>query len=107
MAHGYWVIEFRSVSNQDAVDRYAAIAGPAIRAHGGRVLAGGVPAATFEVGLPLRAALVEFDSVDLAIAAYESAEYQAAVAHLDGAAERDFRVVEGSAWVEADSLARR
>jgi len=95
MPRGYWVIEFRSVLNQAGVDRYAQVAGPAIRAHGGRVLVGGQPIATFEVGLPLRAAVVEFDTLDLALEAYRSADYQAAVAHLSGAAERDVRIVEG------------
>jgi uncharacterized protein (DUF1330 family) len=96
MPRGYWVIEFRSVSNQAGVDRYAEVAGPAIRAHGGRVVVGGQPVTTFEVGLPLRAAVVEFDTVDLAIAAYRSADYQAAVIHLSGAAERDVRILEAA-----------
>jgi uncharacterized protein (DUF1330 family) len=95
MAHGYWVMTFRSISDPAAVDRYAAAAEPAIRAHGGRVLAAGVPAATYEAGLSQRVAIVEFDSLAAAIAAYESADYQVAVAHLVGAVERDVRVIEG------------
>jgi uncharacterized protein (DUF1330 family) len=86
---------FRSVTDQGGLDRYTAAAGAAIRAEGGRVLAVGVPAFTYEAGLPQRVAIVEFDSLDAANAAYRSPQYQAAVQHLVGAAERDVRIVEG------------
>jgi len=39
--------------------------------------------------------MIEFDSVEKAIAAYESPEYQAAVKVLKGAVERDVRILEG------------
>src|ERR1700756_1022066 len=96
MANGYWVMTFRSVSDQGGVDRYAAAAGPVIRAHGGRVLAAGPPAFTFEAGLAQRVAIVEFSSLNAANAAYRSPEYQAAVRHLSGAAERDVRIIEST-----------
>jgi len=38
--------------------------------------------------------LIEFDSLEQAIAAYESDAYKAAFQHLKGAAERDGRIVE-------------
>ncbi|HUB91088.1 MAG TPA: DUF1330 domain-containing protein [Dyella sp.] len=95
MASGYWVVVFRSISDPAGLDRYTAAAVPAIRAHGGRVLAAGVPGFAYESGTLQRVALVEFDSLDAANAAYGSADYQAAVRHLDGAAERDVRIVEG------------
>ena len=96
MASGYWVMTFRSISDQAGVDRYAAAAGPVIRAHGGRVLGAGVPAFTYEAGLPQRVAIVEFSSLSAANAAYRSQEYQAAVHHLSGTAERDVRIIEGA-----------
>jgi len=96
MASGYWVMTFRSISDQAGVDRYAAAAGPVIRAQGGRVLAAGVPTYTYEAGTPQRVAIVEFSSLEAADAAYRSPEYQAAVQHLVGAAERDVRLVEGA-----------
>jgi uncharacterized protein (DUF1330 family) len=41
--------------------------------------------------------MIEFDSVTQAIAAYESDAYKAALRRLDGAAERDVRIMEGVA----------
>jgi len=42
-----------------------------------------------------RTVLVEFDSVEQAVAAYESDAYKAALNILGDAVERDFRIVEG------------
>lgn len=95
MANGYWIVTFRSISDQAGVDRYAAAAGPVIKAHGGRVLVAGLPAFVHEAGLPQRVAIVEFDNLSAAEAAYRSADYQATVQYLVGAAERDVRIVEG------------
>ena len=96
MASGYWVMTFRSVSDQTGVDRYAAAAAPVIRAHGGRILAAGPPAFSYEAGSLQRVAIVEFSNLEAADTAYRSPEYQAAVQHLAGAAERDVRIVEGT-----------
>jgi uncharacterized protein (DUF1330 family) len=41
--------------------------------------------------------VIEFDSVDAAVAAYESPGYQAALAALGDGAERDLRVIEALA----------
>lgn len=95
MAKGYWVMTFRSISDQVGVDRYATAAGPVIRALGGRVLAVGVPGFTYESGMAKRVAIVEFDSLQAADVAYRNPEYQAAVEYLTGAAERDVRIIEG------------
>jgi uncharacterized protein (DUF1330 family) len=96
MAKGYWVVAWRSVSDQAAVDRYVPPATAAIQAHGGRVVAGGVPARAYEQGLPSRLVIVEFETLQSAISAYESPAYQAALAHLAGVAERDVRIIEGT-----------
>jgi uncharacterized protein (DUF1330 family) len=95
MAKGYWIAFYRSVSNPDALAQYARLAGPAIQAGGGRFLARDNPARAFEAGLSQRAVLIEFDSVERAIATYESPAYEAALRVLDGAAERDLRILEG------------
>jgi uncharacterized protein (DUF1330 family) len=87
---------FRSISDQTGVDRYAAAAGPVIRAHGGRILAAGPPAFSYEAGSLQRVAIVEFSNLEAADAAYRSPEYQAAVQYLAGAAKRDVRIVEGA-----------
>jgi uncharacterized protein (DUF1330 family) len=95
MAKAYWIGCYRSISNPAALDAYAKLAGPAIIAAGGRFLARGGPARTFEAGLNQRTVVIEFDSVDKAIAAYTSDGYAAALKALQGAAERDIRIVEG------------
>src|SRR4029453_12123080 len=94
MKSAFWVIAWRSVSDPSAVERYAATASAAILAHGGRFVARGNPAKSYESGLPSRLVIIQFESLQSAITAYESPEYQAAVAHLAGAAERDVRVIE-------------
>ena len=91
----YWITFYRSISNPDALAAYAALAVPAIEAGGGRILARGLAAHAFEGGLRERTVLVEFDSLERARTTYESAAYQAAVAKLTGAVERDLRLVEG------------
>ena len=96
MAKGYWVTFYRSISNPDAVAEYAKAAGPAIQAGGGRILSRGVPAKTFEAGMAMRSVVLEFDSVEKAIATFESPAYQAAAKLLKGAAERDIRILEGA-----------
>lgn len=95
MAKAYWVTTYRSVSNPDAVAAYAKLAGPAIAAGGGRFLARGVPAQTYEAGLQQRTVLIEFDSVEHAKTTHDSPAYQEALAALAGGAERDMRIVEG------------
>lgn len=96
MAKAYWVATYRSVSNPDALAAYARLSGPAIVAAGGRILVRGMPAQTYEAGLAQRTVVIEFDSVEQARAAHDSAAYQEALAALAGGAERDIRIVEGA-----------
>src|SRR5688572_19409834 len=93
VAKGYWVIAWKSVSDPAEVGRYVAPATEAIVSYGGRVVIAAVPARTYEEGLSSRTVLVEFESLDAAIAAYESPDYQATLVHLHGTAERDERIV--------------
>lgn len=74
---------------------YGKLAGPAIQAGGGRFLARGMPAKVYEAGLEQRAVLVEFDSIEMAIATHDSPDYQAALKALGNGAKRDIRIVEG------------
>lgn len=97
MAKAYWICFYRSISNPDALAAYAKLAGPAIQAGGGRFLARGGVAKTYEAGLNQRTVMIEFDSVEQAIAAHDSAGYQAALKALNNGAERDMRIVEGIA----------
>jgi uncharacterized protein (DUF1330 family) len=95
MAKGYWICFYRSISNPTALAEYARLAGPAIQSGGGRFLARGTPAKTFEAGKDQRTVVIEFDSVQQAASTYESEAYQAALRVIDGAVERDVRIVEG------------
>jgi uncharacterized protein (DUF1330 family) len=95
MAKGYWINFYRSVSNPAAAAEYAKLAGPVIQAAGGRFLARGMPVRTYEAGVNQRSVIIEFDSVEKAIATYQSPEYQSALRFLQGAAERDVRILEG------------
>jgi uncharacterized protein (DUF1330 family) len=97
MAKAYWVVSYRSIRNPDALAAYAKVAAPAVLAAGGRFVARGNAAKAYEAGQLLRTVVVEFDSLEKAIAAHDSPGYQAAVALLGGdAAERDFRIVEAA-----------
>ncbi|RUZ71289.1 DUF1330 domain-containing protein [Mesorhizobium sp. M7A.F.Ca.US.006.01.1.1] len=95
MAKGYWIAFYRSVSHPAALAEYAKLAGPALAEAGGTALARGAPAKVFEDGINQRTVIIEFESVEKAIAAYETDGYRAARAVLGRAAERDLRIVEG------------
>ena len=96
MAKGYWITLYRHIADPARLAKYAALAGPAIEAGGGRILARGVATTTFEDGENQRTVVIEFDSVSRAVATYNSPGYQAAVAVLTGAVEREVRIVEGA-----------
>lgn len=95
MAKGYWIACYRSVSDPAKLAEYAKLGGPALIAAGGKVLARGGTAKVFEAGIEQRTVVLEFESVEKAIAAYDSEGYRAARAILGNAAERDLRIVEG------------
>jgi uncharacterized protein (DUF1330 family) len=96
MAKGYWIALYHSVSDANALAAYAKMATPAIQAFGGRFLARGIPAKTYESGLDQRSIVIEFESVEKAVGAYESPDYQRALELLKGHADRDIRIVEGA-----------
>jgi uncharacterized protein (DUF1330 family) len=95
MAKGFWVSTYRSISNPDKLAAYAKLAGPAIEAGGGKFLARSTAVKAYEAGLLQRTVLVEFPSVEAAVATHDSAGYKAALAALGDGAERDLRIVEG------------
>ena len=95
MAHAYWVGCYHSISHPDKLAAYATLAGPAIAKHGGKFLARGMPAKIYEHGMHQRTVLIRFDTVAAAIAAHDSAEYQAALKALADGAVRDIRIMEG------------
>jgi len=97
MAKAYWIAFYRGIKNPDALAAYAKLAGPAIQGGGGRFLVRGTPSKVYEAGLNQRTVVIEFDSVQQAVAAHDSPAYQAALKALGDGAERDMRIVEGAA----------
>jgi uncharacterized protein (DUF1330 family) len=97
MKKGYWVVVYRSISDESAVKAYGALALPAVESNGGSFLTRSTSLIqSHEDGLPLRTILVEFDSYEIALAAHESEAYQKALQALGSGAQRDFRIVEGA-----------
>ena len=96
MKQDYWVVAYRSLSDESAVKAYAALAVPAVQSFGGRFLTSSTSRVqAYEAGLQQRSVIVEFDSYDTALAAHESVAYQKALQALGSGAERDYRIVEG------------
>jgi uncharacterized protein (DUF1330 family) len=95
MAKAYWISVYRSVSDPAALAAYGKLALPALEAAGGRFLARGLPAKLYEGGLAQRTVLIEFDSVERAIAAHDSPAYQEALRVLGNAVDREIRILEG------------
>jgi uncharacterized protein (DUF1330 family) len=92
----YWITTYTTVHDADKVAAYAALAGPALTAAGGRFLVRGFPEVTFEKGESTRTVVIEFPSVEAAVAAHDSEAYQEALRALGDGADRDMRVVPGA-----------
>ena len=95
MAKAYWISCYRNISDPAKLTAYAQLAGPAIESGGGRFLARATAAQAYEDGKTERTVIIEFASVEQAIATHDSAAYQAALAALAGGAVRDLRIVPG------------
>ena len=95
MAKGYWLECYRAVGNPAVMPDYAERAGATVRAGGGRFLARGGRMEAHEAGFAERTVIVEFPSFEQAVATHDGEAYRAAAALLEGAVERDFRIVEG------------
>ena len=96
MAKGYWINMFRSVKDPAKVEAYRKLAGPVMQASGGKFLVRGDPAKAYEAGAMQRVVVIEFESVEQAIAVHDSPGYQAALTALGDGAVRDLRIVEGT-----------
>lgn len=90
----YWITHVK-VTDADSYGRYAALAGPAITAHGGRFLARNGAYKQLEGNERARNILIEFPDLATAEACYKSEAYQAALVHARDASERDLVIVEG------------
>lgn len=95
MAKGYWVSVYPADTDLERLTVYEKLAGPAVRAGGGRVLSRGGRVVAHEAGITQRVVLIEFDGFEQAVAAYESEAYRKALVAIPEGFERDFRIIEG------------
>ena len=93
MPTALWIAHV-TVTDAEAYGRYAALSGPAIAAYGGVFLARGGRHVNLEGNDRPRNVVARFLSLEAAVECYNSAAYQAALAHAKGAAIRDMMVVE-------------
>ena len=96
MRKAYWISTYQKIIDSGKVAAYAALAGPAISAGGGRFLARGLPEKTYEAGISERTVLIEFDSIETAITTHDSPGYAEALKALNGGAIREIRIVEAA-----------
>ena len=88
------IVTYKSVLDEEKLAKYATLAGPAMMAAGGRILARGMPVAVKEAGKAARTVVIEWDSLEAAENGYASDGYKAALTALDGGAIREFRYIE-------------
>ncbi len=91
----YWISSYLEVTDETRLKAYAELAFPALTSAGGTFLARSLPAAVFEAGKEMRSVVIEFPTVDAALAAHASPAYQEALEALGDGAVRDLRIVEG------------
>ena len=96
MSKAYWISTYQKINDPDKLAAYTALAGPAITAGGGKFIVRGMPARTYEAGVNDRTVVIEFESVDAAMATHDSSDYAAALAALDDGAIREIRIIEGT-----------
>ena len=93
MPTALWIAHV-TVTDSVAYGRYAALAGPAIAAHGGVFLARGGAYVQLEGRDRARNVVARFPSLAAAVECYNSPRYQEGLAFARGAALRDLMVVE-------------
>ena len=95
MKKGYWVVAYRTVGDEATMKNYLTLAIAALGQFGARTLVSPKSVVTArEAGLKQMTVVVEFDSYEIALAAYESAEYKKALAALGSGVERELRIAE-------------
>ena len=94
MPKGYWIPHL-DVSNPQGFQAYREMADAWHRHNGSRLLARGGRREVVEGKMRGRNVLREYDSFDVAVAAYHSPEYSRAHVLREGHAECDFLIVEG------------
>jgi uncharacterized protein (DUF1330 family) len=95
MPKAYMVLSYQTPPDPQKLAAYGKLAIPAFDPFGARLLARGNAVAAYERGLKERVLIIEFPSVERAIAAHDSPAYQEALKALGDGAVRDVRIVEG------------
>lgn len=94
MAKGYWIARV-DVRDAERYKDYVSAAKPAFERYGAVFLARGGPAEKLEGDIRARNVIIEFPSMEAAVACYNSPEYQIAAAIRQEVADADMLVVEG------------
>ncbi|MDX1522851.1 MAG: DUF1330 domain-containing protein [Anaerolineae bacterium] len=85
-----------NVTNMEQYQEYMKLSPPAIEKFGGKFIARGGEVVTLEgPEMTDRIVLVEFPSLEKAVAFYNSPDYQAAIKAREGAATASFVVIDG------------
>ena len=95
MPKAYWIAHV-TVTNPDPYALYAKGATEAFAKHGASVLARGGAVEHLEGEGHPRNVVIEFDSMEAALACYHSPEYQEAKAHREGAGIANIMILEGA-----------
>ncbi len=95
MAKAYWISFYQQIIDPAKYAAYVKLAAPAILAGGGQFLARGVADQAYDTESKQRVTVIEFDSVEAAIATHDGAAYQAALAALADGVIRDLRIIAG------------
>jgi uncharacterized protein (DUF1330 family) len=89
-------VAYRKVLDPETVKNYAAMLVPMLGNFGGRILVSPTSVvAAEEGGIEEMTVVVEFDSYETALMAYQSDAHKKALAALGPGEERDFRIAEG------------
>ena len=84
------------MEDQEKFSAFAGMAGPVIKAFGGKVLARGPNAERHEGDVIGTVMMIEFDSLEVARRFYLSDDYQAAKAVRDACSQADLMLIEGA-----------
>ena len=96
MAKGYW-IAFIDVEDVENYRNYLPLSSAAVADFGGTYIVRGGASEQVEGAGRARHAVIEFDSYEIALACYNSPQYQAAAKIRQASAATDIVVVEGTA----------
>ena len=95
MAKGYWIARI-DVNDPETYKSYIAAATPAYRKYGAKFVVRGGPCEAVEGPGRGRNVVIEFESYEVALACYRSAEYQAAADFRRKSSIGEILVVEGA-----------